>query len=256
MAGRSPTTASSALRLELLKELQQLDENRDLRDRLDKGPLSAAKGREHWVLHLLLRAAEHQTAHLDFVLAANQADLVARLEQLEERIRRTEDGTNHLRESLLGLPTALETAVGGRLQAAMKESATGLPITAQEAVRAALDERLQPIGGSLESVAEGSRQSAKTIEDTFRIASQTRQLVTESAHQVSDLGKDLLALEDALKLVIEKAIEEGTASLDRRLAELERRLGALPPTHGGSAEEPHPVPAAESPPSPVERSPT
>jgi hypothetical protein len=256
MAGRSPTTASSALRLEILRELQLLDENRDLRDRLDKGPLAAAKGREHWVLHLLLRAAEHQTAHFDFVIAENQGALLGRLEEVEERLRRVEDATTHLRDMLQTLPAALEGGIGDRVQAGLREGATGLEQTLHDSIGRALDDRLPPLGSSIETVAEGSRQAAKTIEDTFRLASQTRQLVTESAHQVSDLGKDLLALEDALKLVVEKAIEEGTASLDRRLSEIERRLSALPPTNGAPADEHPPIPTPESPTAPAERSPT
>ena len=61
MAGR-PTSSSgpptSTVRVEVLKELQTLLDEREVRDRLERGPLGETKGREHWVLHLLLRAAE------------------------------------------------------------------------------------------------------------------------------------------------------------------------------------------------------
>jgi hypothetical protein len=257
MAGRPPTTPSAALRLEILKELQQLEENRELRDRLDKGPISAAKGREHWVLHLLLRAAENQTAHMDYVLGANQVALITHLEELEHRMMRMEDATEHLRQTLEGWSASLEGVIGSKVQSSLLEGASGLGSSVREAVRSALEERLAPVASSVESFAEGSHQVVKLAEDTFRLTSQTRLQVNESAQRVADLGKDLLALEDALRLAVERSIEQGNLLIERRLTEIERRLAALaPPTAPMGTDEPAPEPHGEAPSAPGERSPT
>jgi hypothetical protein len=257
MAARPPPTPSAALRLEILKELQQLEDNREIRDRIDKGPIAAAKGREHWVLHLLLRAAENQTAHIDFVLGANQVALITHLEDLEHRILRMEDATEHLRTTLENWTKSVEGVVGGRVEASLREGAAGLGTSIRDSVLTNIDERLAPIGSSVETFAENSRQTSKLAEDTFRLTTQTRLLVNESSQRVADLGKDLLALEDSLKLVVQKAIEQGNIVFERRLAEIERRLAALAPVPASiGTEEPAPEHPAESPSASAERSPT
>ena len=92
MAGRpaSSTATPSSLRLEVLKELQAIVEDRDVRDRLDRGPLAEAKGREHWVLHLLLRAQELSQAHVDTLIGSAYSNLVARLQSIADRLEKVE----------------------------------------------------------------------------------------------------------------------------------------------------------------------
>ena len=81
MSGRpAAPPGAQTLRVEVLKELQQLIDNREARDKIDKGPLAEAKGREHWVLHLLLRAQESTTAHFDTLIGTAYSNLVARMQ--------------------------------------------------------------------------------------------------------------------------------------------------------------------------------
>ncbi len=92
MAGRPPTAQSgtSSLRVEVLKELQALIDDRDVRDRLERGPIGETKGREHWVLHLLLRAQESSQTHLDMLIGSAYSNLLARLQSIEDRLERVE----------------------------------------------------------------------------------------------------------------------------------------------------------------------
>ena len=92
MAGRPATTGGSTSysRVEVLKELQTLIDDRDVRDRLEKGPLSETKGREHWVLHLLLRSEELSQQHLDTLVGTAYSNTLARLQSVEDRLQRME----------------------------------------------------------------------------------------------------------------------------------------------------------------------
>src|SRR5690242_14952850 len=92
MAAR-PASGSGpqALRLEILKELQQLIDSREARDRVDKSPIAETKGREHWILHLTLRAMELQQSHVNTLIGSAYSNLVSRLAALEDRLAREGD---------------------------------------------------------------------------------------------------------------------------------------------------------------------
>ena len=105
MSGRPPSgSGPPTLRVEILKELQQLIDSRDARDRIDKSPLAETKGREHWVLHLLLRATESMQAHVDALVGSAYANLIARLQSLEDRVEHVEElektGETEIRDQL------------------------------------------------------------------------------------------------------------------------------------------------------------
>lgn len=230
MSGRPPTSSgSSTLRLEILKELQQLAESRDARDRVDRGPLAEAKGREHWVLHLLLRADESMQAHVDTLIGTAYANLLARLQTIDDRLDRIEEQERTtgaaLREELTQTGTGLGERVDGALDRGVARIEEGLKTRLGEN----LDEKWTPIGESVEQFAQGSRQVLKDVADTYRVATQTRLLLNENTRRITDLGRDLVALEESLKLVVAKTVEEALGPLEARVAALEGPNGGAPP---------------------------
>lgn len=226
MAGRPVAPSStSALRLEILRELQQLTENRDARDRLDRSPLAETKGREHWVLHLLLRASEIETSHTDTLIGSAYSNLVARLESLEDRLGRIEEMARSLEGSVRSRIEGLDQVVGTRVETTLAEGSDRIGAQLGRTVQESLDRKWAPIGDSIESFAQGSKQIAQGVDDTYRLATQNRLLANETARRVSDLGRDILALEDSVKLVVSKTLEQGLAPLEHRLAAIEAQLG-------------------------------
>jgi hypothetical protein len=226
MAGRPPAASggtSSALRVEILKELQSILEDREVRDRLDRGPLAETKGREHWVLHLLLRAQESTTAHFDTLIQSAYSNLTARLQSVEDRLQRAEG----VREALgTELKTRLQELENGVADRVGKEIATGLDTAGQrisQDLTHNLDAKWKPIGDSVESFAQRSSQLTKDLSDTFRVATQNRLLLNENARRIIDLGRDIVALEESLKLSLSKVLEDGLAPLEARVAALEAR---------------------------------
>lgn len=229
MSGRPPATPSSpTLRLEILKELQQLIESREARDRVDRGPLAEAKGREHWVLHLLLRADESMQAHTDTLIGTAYANLLARLQALDDRLDRMEErdqtSSAETKEELAQVSKGFDEKVDLAFDRGVARIQEGL----QSRLSENLDEKWKPIGDSVEQFAQGSRQVLKDVADTYRVATQTRLLLNENARRITDLGRDLVALEESLKLVVAKTLEEGLAPLEQRVTALEGHLGLVP----------------------------
>ena len=228
MAGRPPGTpgSSSFLRMEVLKELQTLIDDREVRDRVDRGPLAEAKGREHWVLHLLLRGQELEQAHFDSLVGTVYSNLTARLQAVEDRLQRMETGGQ---ESAQAVKTQLEGMETSHAERVSREVTSGVQ-SASEKLSASLtlnlDEKWKPVGASIETFAQSSHQLTKDLSDTYRVATQSRLLLNENARRIIDLGRDLVALEESLKLTLTKAIDEGLAPLEERIAALESRLGA------------------------------
>jgi len=227
MAGRpAPTGAPpSSLRVEVLKELQALIDEREVRDRLDRGPLAEAKGREHWVLHLLLRAAEVGQSQTNTLIGTAYSNLTARLQSIEDRLQHVEASGSGLGEELKTRLQGIEAALGERVS---KDIATGFA-QATEGLNASvstnLDAKWKPVSESVETFARSSHQLTKDLSDTYRVSTQTRLLLNENARRITDLGRDIVALEESLKLSLTKALEEVLEPLEGRIAALESRLG-------------------------------
>jgi hypothetical protein len=236
------------LRLEILQELQQLIDNREARDRIDRGPLAEAKGREHWVLHLLLRAEESSQAHLDRLVGSSYANLNARLQSVEDRLAAFAEADTATRADLIGRLDVLSTTFAERFDRGFAEGTDRIAETASTRLAKELGDAWRPIGESIESFSQGSKAMVQEVSDTYKVATQTRLLLNENARRISDLGRDLLSLEDSLKLVVQRAVEEGVAPIEQRIAQLEARLGIPAPTSEViAASEPVEAAASEAP---------
>ncbi len=240
MAGRPPSAPAvpAPLRTEVLKELQTLIDDRDARDRLDRGPLAEAKGREHWLLHLLIRAHELGQAHTSNLVGTAYANLLARLQTVEEGFARLEAANQKLTEELGHHFEGIEKELAERVAAAVTEGRASVA----SAVVASLDEKWKPVGESIETFARSSHQLTKDISDTYRVATQTRLLLNENARRMTDLGRDLVALEEGLKLALGKVIEERFQLLEERLAAVEGRTPPEPSAPPATPSEPPTAP--------------
>jgi len=239
MAGRPPGSAGSmaSLRVEVLKELQSLIDDRESRDRIDRGPLSETKGKEHWVLHLLLRAQELNQAHLDSLIGTAYSNLIARLQSLDDRVQRVESSTQAVGLDVRTRFDGLEGQVAERIS---KEVGASVGRAAEQIgtdLFKNLDERWKPVGDSIETFAQASGQLSKDLSDTYRVTTQSRLLLNENARRIIDLGRDLVALEESLKLALTKALEEGLQPLEERISALEQRLSPPGETNGSRASE-------------------
>jgi hypothetical protein len=226
MSGRpAPSGPPATIRLEVLKELQQLIDNRESRDRIDRGPIAETKGREHWVLHLLLRAEEANQSHFDTLIGTAYSNLQARLQGIDDRASRIEEmtgsGTTDLRERLDALATTVTERMDRAFEAGLEKLHTSLSTRMLED----LEQKWKPVGESIDTFAVSSREVLKDVADTYRVATQTRLLLNENARRITDLGRDLVALEDSLKLVVVKAVEEALGPLEQRVAALEGQNG-------------------------------
>ncbi len=234
MSGR-PTAPPGAptLRVEVLKELQQLIDSREARDRLEKSPLAEAKGKEHWVLHLLLRSQELTTAHFDTLIGTAYSNLVARLQALDDRLGRLEEHDASTEADVRARLDSLDTNLLARVDKGLADGHEKLSTALQEGLGQNLDAKWKPVGESIDTFAQGSRQILKDVSDTYRVATQTRLLLNENARRIVDLGRDIVALEESLKLVVQKTIEDGLSPLEARVAALETHSGLGTPTTNG-----------------------
>jgi hypothetical protein len=204
-------------------------DDREVRDRVDRGPLAEAKGREHWVLHLLLRAQELSQASLTTLVRTAYTNLTGRMQSLEERLQRIEGGQRGVSDDLKGELGGLRTNLRETVQSAVDQGLAEGRERIGTAVLTDLDAKWKPIGESIETFARSSHQLSKDLSDTYRVATQTRLLLNENSRRMIDLGRDLVALEESLKLSLTKALEEGLQPLEDRLAALEARLGPADP---------------------------
>src|SRR5271157_5396903 len=148
MAGRPANAGSSTsfLRVEVLTELQTLIDDRDFRDRIDRGPIAETKGREHWVLHLLLRSQELSNAHFDTLVGTAYSNMLARLQSVEDRLQRMEAGNQEMDQEVKTRLEGMETALAERVS---REVTTGVQTAADKlttTLNANLDEKWKPVG--------------------------------------------------------------------------------------------------------------
>ncbi|MGC2035821.1 MAG: hypothetical protein WA761_10325 [Thermoplasmata archaeon] len=251
MSGRPATgTGPPTFRVEILKELEQLLDNREARDRLDRGPLAETKGREHWLLHLLLRADELQQSHLDALVGSAYSNLAARLEAISDRLDRLENlGTTTSTDTRTRLDS-MDSGVAQRIDHGFEEGMGRIEGKLTDSLSQNLDQKWKPIGDSIETFSEGSRHMLRDISDTYRLVTQTRLLLNENARRITDLGRDIVALEESLKLVVARTLEEGLAPLEERVSALEgpRTIRPVPDADPEPEPDPRAAPQVEMPP--------
>jgi len=204
-------------------------DDREVRDRVDRGPLAEAKGREHWVLHLLLRAEELSQASLTTLVHTAYSNLAGRLQTLDERVQRIDASQRALLDEIKTQLEGVQAAVRGTVEQSVDHGMTEGRERIGTALLTDLDTKWKPIGESVETFARSSHQLSKDISDTYRVSTQTRLLLNENARRMIDLGRDLVALEESLKLTLAKTLEEGLRPLEERIATLESRLGTTEP---------------------------
>jgi hypothetical protein len=243
MSGRpAAPPGSTTVRVEVLKELQQLIDNKDARDRFEKSALAEAKGREHWVLHLLIRAQESTTTHFDTLIGSAYSNIIARIQTLDDRVARLDEHETAVETDLRSRLDALDSSLLARVDKGLADANDKLVKSVQDGLGESLDAKWKPVGESIETFAQGSRQILKDVSDTYRVATQTRLLLNENARRIADLGRDILALEESLKLVVQKTIEDGLAPLEARVAALESHAGLATPNGTTNGERPAPPP--------------
>lgn len=207
-------------------------DDRELRDRIERGPLAETKGREHWVLHLLLRAHEVEQSHLSTLVGTAYSNLTSRLQSIEDRLQHVETIDQGLGEEIKGRLGGLEASIADRVA---KEISSGLAQATEKLgviLLANLEGKWKPVGESIETFARSSHQLTKDVSDTYRVSTQTRLLLNENARRMIDLGRDLVALEESLKLALTKALEDGLQPLEQRIAALETRVGTAEVANG------------------------
>ena len=212
------------MRVEVLKELQSLIDDRDVRDRLERGPIGETKGREHWVLHLLLRAQESSQTHADMLIGSAYSNLLARLQSIEDRLERVEGNGRTLGDDVKSRLDGLEGALGERVGKEVRAETESASTHAATSLLTNIDKKWKPIGDSIEVFSRSAGQLSKDLSDTYRVATQSRLLLNENARRIIDLGRDLVALEESLKLALAKTLEEGLQPLEERISALEARI--------------------------------
>jgi hypothetical protein len=237
MAGRPPagSTPTSALRVEVLKELQSIVDDREVRDRIDRGLLAETKGREHWVLHLLLRGQEFSHSQLTTLIGSAYSNLTARLQSADDRIQHLETSSDNLAREVKSRFEGLEAALAERVTSEVDSAFDRLSQRLVTVLVDNLEAKWRPVGDSVETFARSSHQLTRDLSDTYRVSTQTRLLLNENSRRMIDLGRDLVALEESLKLHLTRALEGTLRTLEERVAALERRRGpsdgsSMPPT--------------------------
>src|SRR5215472_4052480 len=142
MSGRptSGPTTPQTLRVEILKELQGLIDSREARDRLDRGPMAETKGKDHWVLHLLVRSQELSNAHLDTLIGSAYSNLIARLQALEDRAAHLEQMEASFEGDLRARFEAIETGITDRVDHGFETAGTRLSESLNASMGKSLDE--------------------------------------------------------------------------------------------------------------------
>ena len=178
------------------------------------------------------------------------SNLAARLEAISDRLDRLENlGTTTSTDTRTRLDS-MDSGVAQRIDHGFEEGMGRIEGKLTDSLSQNLDQKWKPIGDSIETFSEGSRHMLRDISDTYRLVTQTRLLLNENARRITDLGRDIVALEESLKLVVARTLEEGLAPLEERVSALEgpRTIRPVPDADPEPEPDPRAAPQVEMPP--------
>lgn len=212
----------STIRTEVVRALTDLVNDREARERIDKGILSHTKGREHWILHLLLRAMEAQQefteTSMNYLLTTTNTvykDLSAKIEGVNLAI----DGSiPKIKAGVEEIEQKNYERVAAMIEENFRKVNEGLGKTINESI----GKTAEAIGAQAMETKNLTQALSRDVADTFKVATQVRLLISENMRKLNEIAEALEKVQPG-----SGTGTAGTVDVKPLIAEIEARIGTL-----------------------------
>lgn len=181
----------STIRTEVVRAITDLVNDKDARDRIDKGILAHTKGREHWILHLLLKALEAHQEHtengINSLLATTNTiyeDLSTKIESINKEI---ENSIPKIRAEVNEIEEKNYEKIIAMIEEKFKKVNEGLGKTIQESIGKTAD----AINSQALETKNLTQSLSRDVADTFKVATQVRLLISENIRKLNEISEML-----------------------------------------------------------------
>lgn len=216
----------STIRTEVVRAITELVNDREARERIDKGILSHTKGREHWILHLLLRALETQQEHneagINYLLTTTNTvykELSTKIEGLSKSI---ENLTPKVKASF----EEIEQKNYEKISAIIEESFKKVQESLAKSISESIGSTAEAIKAQALETKNLTQALARDIADTFKITTQVRLLINENLRKLNEIG-DAIGNASAEKTIDLKPLFNEIEAKMAQMGGFEERIEAM-----------------------------
>jgi methyl-accepting chemotaxis protein len=194
-----PETNKNTIRMEVVRTITELLKDRDARDRLDKGVLSHTKGREHWILHLMLTALdtlnESSENGFNYILTTTNTiykEMGAKIENVNKEI-------NGIVPKLKDELETAEKKNYEQIVALIDASFDKLNKNLEKTINDTIGKTAEAIGAQALETKNLTQTLSKDVADTFKVSTQVRLLISENMRKLNEISEivDKLSTEGA-----------------------------------------------------------
>ncbi|MCX8173431.1 MAG: hypothetical protein N3F63_02315 [Thermoplasmata archaeon] len=181
----------STIRTEVVRAITDLVNDKEARERIDKGILAHTKGREHWILHLLLKALEAQQEYTEtgmtYLLTTTNTvykDLGAKIEGVNKEI---ENSIPKIKAEVGEIEAKNYERLVAMIEESFKKVNEGLGKTINESI----GKTAEAINTQALETKNLTQALSRDVADTFKVATQVRLLISENMRKLNEIAEAL-----------------------------------------------------------------
>ena len=196
--------APHSVKSKLIGSVKDLTANKATRKKVDESYFKEIKGKEHWVVYLMMQAFDEM-----------ETEFYSRIEALEERQNKLNvqmlGALKDEREALIEMKkyvenntkkskAAMESLMNERLTAIDSEMKKSIEVLSENSIKPALSE----MGEKIDSVADYIEAIKTNNEDSYKILSHNQESITKLYRKLEEMGEDIAALDERIGIEISR----------------------------------------------------
>ncbi|MEM3567128.1 MAG: hypothetical protein QXS83_00990 [Thermoplasmata archaeon] len=181
----------SAIRTEVVRAITDLVNDKEARDRIDKGILAHTKGREHWILHLLLKALEAQQEHMETGINYILTTTNTIYEDLSKRIEGVNKEIGNSIPKIKAEVGEIEAKNYEKLAAMIEESFRKVNEGLGKTINESIGKTAEAINSQALETKNLTQALSRDVADTFKVATQVRLLISENMRKLNEISEML-----------------------------------------------------------------
>ncbi len=209
----------------IIKGLKDLSENKEARRKVDESYFKELKGKEHWMLYLLMYAIDNMENEL-FSAIEGLSNEQKRFEaQTFKAIKEEREALIKVRKSIENNLRTFEEKMAELLDRRMAEQKEEIAKELENLLEGTLNKSLREIDESISDLSTTIQNMSSGFSDTYKLVSHNQSMIAKIGKKLEEISEDISALDERIGIEISRI--PGAEGAAKAMKELERSIESM-----------------------------